>query len=139
MAQAQAAFTEKTKEAAGEEARFRARSRGRKELDFAQELQLALEATDAVLRGRPPEEVLAEQRRRRQRAQELQAALADFRIYWDMMANSLMGRDLVLIDADKIKGQRNLFLFDADQLRMPMVLPAERTPAPQTPAGQDER
>ena len=48
-------------------------------------------------------------------------ALTDFRIYWDVLTNALRGRDLVLIDADNVKGQRNLFLFDPDQWRPPLI------------------
>jgi hypothetical protein len=51
-----------------------------------------------------------------------------------------MGRDLVLIDADNIKGQRNFFLFDPDQLRvpLPMFLPPDRNPPRRAPFRPDE-
>jgi Cu+-exporting ATPase len=138
LAQAQAAFAEKTEQAAGEVARFRARAQGRTELDFAQEFYLTLASADAVLRGLPPAAALEEQRRQREKLQQLQGALTDFRIYWDVMAKSLLGRDLVLIDGDNVRGQRNLFLFDADQLRAPMVLPTDRGPPAPAPSRPDE-
>ncbi len=140
VAQARADASEKIHKAGGESARFLARSEGRKELDFADEVTLTLEATAAVLRGRSVALTTAEQHRARTRSQQLQAALTDFRVYWDMLASSLMGRDLVLIDADNIKGQRNLFLFDQEQLRVPvpMFLPPERTGPARAPFRPDE-
>ena len=81
VAQARASATEKTKEAAGDLARF-----------------------GALVSSRKGSE-----------------GLTDFRIYWDVLTNALRGRDLVLIDADNVKGQRNLFLFDPDQWRPPLI------------------
>ncbi len=66
--------------------------------------------------------VLEEERRQRLHHRQLQAVLTDFRIYWDTLGSALMGRDLVLIDADNIKGQRSLFLFDPDQFRVPIIM-----------------
>ena len=62
----------------------------------------------------------------------LQGALTDFRIYWDSVASALGGRELILIDSDKIQGRRQLFLFDPEQLRVPvpMLLPPERRKEP---------
>ena len=34
----------------------------------------------------------------------LQAALTDFRLYWDALARALAGREKVIIDADKVPG-----------------------------------
>src|SRR5205823_14453250 len=104
-------------------ARFSVRSQARIDLDFAHDVYLTIAATDAVLRGRPVSAVLNDIRQERERLKQVQAALSDFRIYWDTMAGSLMGRELVLIDADNVKGQRNLFLFDVDQMRTPVILP----------------
>ena len=74
------------------------------------------------------ERVEKDQRRRREQAQAVHMALADFRIYWDALGSALLGRELLLIDADAIKGQRNLFLFDADQLRLPLLAPPAMPP-----------
>jgi len=87
-----------------------------------------------VLRGRPAAQALDEQRRQRERLRQLQGTLTDFRIYWDVLTDALMGRELVLIDADNVKGQRNLFLFDVEQLRTPVILP----PALRLPPRPDE-
>jgi hypothetical protein len=42
----------------------------------------------------------------------------------------LSGRPLVLIDADKVKGQRNLMLFDPEVFRVPLpiLMPQDRPP-----------
>ncbi len=90
-----------------------------------------------MLRGRQVADVLEEARKERLRLGHLQAALADFRIYWDALAGSLMGRELVLIDADNVKGQRNLFLFDVDQLRTPVLLPPTLRSPVQPTIGND--
>jgi Cu+-exporting ATPase len=140
VARARAVFTEKTSQAAGELARFQARSRGRRDVDFLDEVYLTLGAADAVLRGRPVAAVTEEHERRRQQIRQVQAALTDMRIYWDQLGNSLIGRDMVLIDAENVKGQRNFFLFDPDQFRvpMPMFVPADRNPPPRAPFRPDE-
>jgi len=138
QAQARSAYTEKTKQAEGELARFLARSRGRGDLDFVQEFNLTLAATDEVLRGRPVAKVEEEQRQHHDQLQQMQGALTDLRIYWDILGNALVGRDLVLIDADHINGQRNLFLFDAEQLRAPVLLPTDRNPTTRTPFRSEE-
>jgi regulator of protease activity HflC (stomatin/prohibitin superfamily) len=48
--------------------------------------------------------------------------LVDFRLYWDAVGKSLNGRDLLLIDSDKVGGRRNLMLFDPDQFRVPVPI-----------------
>ena len=65
--------------------------------------------------------------------------LVDFRLYWDNLARALSGRELLLIDADQVRGQRNLMLFDPDQLRIPvpMWLPPGRG-GTRMPGSQDE-
>src|SRR5262249_9520036 len=82
LAQANAAYTEKISEAAGQRDRFLARSQARGG----------------------------------------QATLSDFRIFWEAVGKSLAGRDMVLIDADKIHGQRSLMLFEPDMFRAPPVI-----------------
>ena len=73
-----------------------------------------------------------------QAARQGAADLSDFRLFWDVTGKALTGRDLVLIDADNIRGQRQLMLFDPDKLRIPIpmwmppkglqVQPEERQP-----------
>lgn len=68
--------------------------------------------------------------RARSGARGVAPALSDFRIFWDTVGRALEGRDMILVDSDRIKGQRNLFLVDPDQFRtpVPMFLPSERPP-----------
>ena len=37
-----------------------------------------------------------------------QAALTDFRLYWNALTQALSGRDKVLLDTDRLPGRRNL-------------------------------
>jgi HflK protein len=48
--------------------------------------------------------------------------LVDFRLYWDSVAKALSGRELILIDTDKVVGRRNLMLFDPEQFRVPLPI-----------------
>jgi Cu+-exporting ATPase len=45
--------------------------------------------------------------------------LTELQMYWDARRKALAGRELILIDADKVKMQRNLMLFDPELLRIP--------------------
>ena len=45
--------------------------------------------------------------------------LVDYRHYWNSATKALSGRDLLLIDSDKVKGRRSLMLFDPDVFRVP--------------------
>ncbi len=48
--------------------------------------------------------------------------LVDFRVYWESVSKALSGRELLLIDSDKIAVRRNLMLFDAEQFRVPVPI-----------------
>jgi hypothetical protein len=89
-------------------------------------LALTTAAIDSLLRGAPVAEVEKDLKARREAALAMQATLTDFRIYWDVVSQALTGRELILIDAAKIKAGRNLFLADPDQFRpnWPMLLPS---------------
>jgi Cu+-exporting ATPase len=134
--EARAAAMDKVKRAEGERSAFLAYQRARGELDFAEECRLNQEAVDAVLAGRPVAEVEAVLQKKRRAALERQAVLADFRVFWETATKALAGRDLVLIDADNVRGQRQLMLFDPDQLRVPipMFMPQGRAPFKQNVA-----
>ncbi len=135
LAQARAAQNEKVLRAQGETTRFLQRSRARRELNYTQELLLTMDAVEAVLNGKTPEQAKKDMDARRSRMLALQAALTDFRQYWDSVAAALTGRELLLIDSDKIHARRQLFLFDPEQLRVPvpMLLPPDRNPPPRAP------
>ena len=58
-------------------------------------------------------------------------------MYWDAAGRALTGRNLLLIDSDKVKGGRNLMLFDPEIFRVPFpVLVPQRQP--KQLGGQDE-
>ena len=57
-----------------------------------------------------------------------QPGLVDYRLYWEAAARALVGREMLLIDSDKVVGRRNLMLFDPEQFRVPfpVFLPPDR-------------
>jgi Cu+-exporting ATPase len=117
--EARAARAEKVLQAEGYRDAFLARSRGRKALGLEQEWQLFSEALGTALNGTTPTEAAARYERRRRELVAGQEALTDFRLFWDTLGRALTGRDLVLIDADRVPGRRHLLLLDPDQLRPP--------------------
>jgi len=137
---AQAAKKEKILQAQADRITFLTKSAVRKELSFDQETALCLEGVQAVLAGGTPEVVAADIESRRKALIQVQATLTDFRLFWDALSRALTGRDLVLIDADKVPGRRTLLLFDPDQLRVPfpVLMPSQRELPPRGPAKQKE-
>jgi regulator of protease activity HflC (stomatin/prohibitin superfamily) len=132
---AEAGKTEKIKQADAERVTFLAKSGVRKELSLEQEMSLTMEAVDEALGASSPAEAEARYQKRRQELVAAQAALTDFRLFWEALTQALTGRDLVLIDADKVSGRRNLLLLDPDLLRVPvpMFLPPDRSPPERAP------
>jgi Cu+-exporting ATPase len=129
------------KAALADEETFLSRVRARTELDYELEWDLFSYAVRTMLEGERPEQAYAEYQRRREHALTVQAALIDFRLYWETLARALTGRELVLIDAAKVSGRRNLMLIDLEQLRIPfpVLLPSDRNlppPAPFAPNGK---
>jgi regulator of protease activity HflC (stomatin/prohibitin superfamily) len=112
----------KTRLAEGDRDRYLALQQARDTLDFGQEWLLGTQAVDALLAGRPPEQVEKDWKLKRDTQIAQQKALADFRLFWETTGNALSGRNLVLIDADNVKGQRQLMLFDPDLFRMPIPI-----------------
>lgn len=53
---------------------------------------------------------------------KLQPGVVDFHLYWDAVSKALSGREMILIDADKVKVQRSLLLFDPEQFRVPVPI-----------------
>jgi regulator of protease activity HflC (stomatin/prohibitin superfamily) len=112
VALARAGALDKVKRAEGDTAYFLALQKARGTLAIAQEGLLAAEANV----------VEKEMQAKRRKLLSSQAALADFRVFWETAARSLAGRDLLLIDAENVRGQRQLMLFDPDMLRMPIPM-----------------
>jgi Cu+-exporting ATPase len=105
---------------------FTARYEQRSRLSWAREWQLFRDAWRAVDRGLPVEQAGREYQRRRGEALAAQEALTDFRLYWDMLAGALAGRDKVFIDSDKVHGRRSLWMLPAEPFRwLPPAPPRE--------------
>jgi Cu+-exporting ATPase len=133
--QARATAHETVRQAEAAQAVFLTRHAQRNELGLGQELALLRDAAIELWRGHTPTSVYGEYERRRRDQCAAQAALTDFRLYWDAIAGALVGRDKIIIDADRVPGRRHLLLLDPDQFRMPMLLPPERV----APAGRGFR
>ena len=68
------------------------------------ELGLAMDAAAELFGGHTVDEVGVRYHQKRGALLAMQPALTDFRIYWDAVAKALSGRDLLLIDSDKVTG-----------------------------------
>jgi Cu+-exporting ATPase len=135
--EADAAKQEKTTQAEAARATFEARYRVRTELSLTQEWSLLADSATAVRGGQAVSSAFEDYQRRRQEAFAAQAALTDFRLFWDALGRALAGRDKVLIDADRVPGKRQMLLFDPDQFRVPIpVLTAPERNPPRTPRGE---
>ena len=109
-----------------------ARVRARKALAWDQEWALL---RDAVLQDwndpRPDDEERARDaarhyKERRAEAVTRQAALTDFRLYWEALASALSEREKVVIDAENVPGRRHLWLMPSEGFPFPW--PAMMTP-----------
>jgi hypothetical protein len=127
--QAQAAGNEKVTQARAELTGFTARSDARRRLDFDQEWQLFRQALNG---GDLSSEEYA---RLRKDLMAKQGTLTDFRLFWETVSQALTGRELMLIDADRLPGRRHLLLFDPNQFRVPVpiFMPPDRNPPPRGP------
>jgi Cu+-exporting ATPase len=130
--QATAAAHETVTNAEAAQAAFLARQTVRSRLSAWEEWQLFKDTCCAVWRGQSPAVASANYERQRHARLGLQAALTDFRIYWDALANALVGREKVIIDADQVPGRRHLLLIDPEQFRIPfpVAIPRESNPPP---------
>jgi Cu+-exporting ATPase len=139
LAEARAEYTEKVKDAEAERDRFLHWSAARKGLAWERDWPLFLDAVDSLLGGQDPGEVYTVYSKRRHEAEAAQAALLDFRLYWEALGRALQGRELVLVDADKVPGRRQLLLLDPEQFRVPwpVLIPQNRTLPDRSPATKD--
>lgn len=68
------------------------------------------------------------------------AALNDFRLFWDALGAALRGRDLVILDTDKLPGRRQFLLFDPGAIPWPALAPtAKPGPASRRDTAADHR
>jgi Cu+-exporting ATPase len=127
--QAEAAGNEKVMQARAELNSFVARSDARRRLDFDQEWQLFRQALGG--NGMSTDEYS----RLREDLMVKQGTLTDFRLFWEALSQALTGRELMLIDADRLPGRRHLLLFDPSQFRVPVPIfvPPDRNPPPRGP------
>jgi len=116
---ARAEKAEKLQEADRDRLRFEAQYRPRSELPIDIDLVFSWRASKALFAGQSLEEAIAAPQRERDALLKLQPGLTDFRHYWNAVAKALVGRDLLLIDAEKINVRRNLMLFDPELFRAP--------------------
>jgi Cu+-exporting ATPase len=139
LAEARAAYTEAVQQAEAERDRFLLWSAARKGLPWEREWPLFLDAVDGLLGGEDPAEVYTLYGKRRTEAQTAQAALMDFRLYWEALGRALQGREMVLVDADTVAGRRQLLLLDPEQFRMPfpVLVPQSRNPPERAPLRQN--
>jgi Cu+-exporting ATPase len=130
--EAKASAHETVTQAESAQAAFLARQSIRSQLSTADEWRLVKEAIRAVCSGQEPLAAYQDYERSRQARLMLQAALTDFRLYWDALAGALVDREKVIIDADKVPGRRHLLFIDPEQFRFPVpfVLPREGSPTP---------
>ncbi|MFL5242107.1 MAG: cation-translocating P-type ATPase family protein [Gemmataceae bacterium] len=124
--QAKADRIAKVEQAAAERDVYLARLRERAELPWADEWALAADAAKSVRNGQSASQAQLEYEEHRKERLARQAALTDFRIFWDALSLALTGREKVIIDSDKVAGKRQLFFFDPEFLRLPMLGPSDR-------------
>lgn len=134
---AQASYQETVLGAQSEQAAFVARQRARDDLDPPMQAWLLVRAVAALWQGKRPDEVFHSYEQARQEQLGKQAAITDFRLFWDALALALSGREKVLVDADKISGRRNLLLIDPEMFRPP-ILPAAVTERPRSTGRQEK-
>jgi Cu+-exporting ATPase len=137
--QAEAAARQTSRSAEAERARFVARLEARSGLGRQDEWRLMRDAVRAIAGGQEPAAAYRDYQRRRRERLAVQAALTDFRLFWDAVAEALAGRDKMIIDADKVPGRRQLFLADPEQLRVPvpmMVQPGRGRPPERGPRAE---
>jgi Cu+-exporting ATPase len=122
VSQARAASNEKISRATAYRDAFTWRSEARKSLDLEQEWRLFAGALALALDGTSPQEAETSYQERRRAMVSAQERLTDFRLFWETLGGALQGRELVLVDAEKVPGRRHLWLADPELLRPPPVI-----------------
>jgi Cu+-exporting ATPase len=132
--QAEAAVFERVRNADAERARFIARYQARTMLTVTQELELMRQAANAVRSGQSAATAYREYEQKRRDRIAVQAAVTDFRLFWDALGNALRGREKMIVDAENVPGRRHLFLVDPETFRAPAVLPSLKRRTTETEA-----
>jgi Cu+-exporting ATPase len=102
---------------------FLTRRRARVSLSAVAERSLQDGAMLCLDFGIDSDEVWRDYDQRRAAVLARQTAVADFRLFWDALGQALKDREKILIDAEKVPGQRQLLLFDPETVRPPVLLP----------------
>jgi Cu+-exporting ATPase len=116
---------------------FRARYRTRSEPPVAMESQLMGDMSRAIAKGQDAKMATADYQRRRGELLATQAALTDFRLYWQRIGDALTGREKVIIDAEKVPGRRHLWLTPFDPPRIPPA-PVDRRSRERMPSNEEQ-
>jgi Cu+-exporting ATPase len=131
--QAQASAHERVAQEAAVQAAFLARLAQRNQLSSSEEAKLLSQTVLALWRGQPAAAVWRDYERNRRDRLVVQAALTDFRLYWDALGRALSGREKVIIDADRVPGRRHLLFLDPDfRVPVPAMMP-QRGSMPHSP------
>jgi regulator of protease activity HflC (stomatin/prohibitin superfamily) len=121
--QAEAEAFERVRHAQARRVEFQARQRVRNTLDWREEMSLFGWAFDEIERGQPISQVGEALRKKRQQRRAEQAALVDYRLYWDSLTQTLAGRAKVIVDVDKLPGRRSLWLVPFEPMPAPALAP----------------
>jgi P-type Cu+ transporter len=107
-------------------------SNARKSVDWGEEWRLFLCFADAVNDGEPAAKAWNDAYADHEAAKAAQAGIIDYRLYWERLGRAFQDREVVLIDAEQIRGRRTLILLDLEPFRVPLpvVVPADRNFAP---------
>jgi Cu+-exporting ATPase len=91
----------------------------RKTLSFDQEWNMWLAFIDDVQAGKAVAHASQDYEKKRAELIALQGEIVKTQLYWQTIGGALAGRPILLVDAQKIGGRRQLILFDTDQFRLP--------------------
>jgi len=116
-----------TQTALAERDAFLAWYRVRSQLAPADQARLVGELAAGIAAGQPIGSAFADYERGRRKMLEDQAFLVDFRLTWQVLGETLSGRDKVFIDADKLPGRRTLYLIGPDELTPPPIIMPNRS------------
>jgi Cu+-exporting ATPase len=126
--EAEAEANRRIKEAEAAQAQFLAQWEMRSQLSWRDEWRLFRDAYGVYRVSGDLAAALRSYDAYRRELLAARAALTDFRLFWTALGRALSGREKILIDAEKVPGRRQLFLFDPEQFRIPvpMLVPMER-------------
>ncbi len=130
---AEAERFEKVRLAKAKQLEFRARQQARATLSWTDEVRLLWQATEEHQHGASTATVWANYRQARRELVARQAALVEFRTYWDTLTQALAGRPKVLVDSDQLPGRRSLWLVPTEPPPMPALNPRSRRPVNDEP------